>query len=123
MQSFTLFDDFITLGQVLKELGLISTGGQAKFFLSEHAAECQLNDQLESRRGKKIYAGDRLSIPSLDLALRFEMASPADIRLAKEEKDEEARVRRLVKQMNQENKISKTRHTSSKKPRSPFKHS
>ena len=33
MKKYILFEEYITLGQVLKELGLISTGGQAKIFL------------------------------------------------------------------------------------------
>ena len=36
MKKYILFEEYITLGQVLKELGLISTGGQAKIFLAEN---------------------------------------------------------------------------------------
>jgi ribosome-associated protein len=54
--------EFITLGQLLKEVGIIDTGGMAKWFLSEH--EVYLNNELENRRGKKLYDGDVISIPS-----------------------------------------------------------
>ena len=36
MKKYILFEEYIALGQVLKELGLISTGGQAKIFLAEN---------------------------------------------------------------------------------------
>jgi ribosome-associated protein len=54
--------EFITLGQLLKEVGIIDTGGMAKWFLSEH--EVFLNNEVENRRGKKLYNGDVISIPS-----------------------------------------------------------
>lgn len=54
--------EFITLGQMLKETGIIDTGGMAKWFLSEH--EVYLNNELENRRGKKLYSGDIITIPS-----------------------------------------------------------
>ncbi len=53
---------YITLGQMLKEIGLIDTGGMAKWFLSEH--EVFLNNEFENRRGKKLYNGDVITIPS-----------------------------------------------------------
>ena len=34
-QEISIESDFITLGQVLKNEGIIATGGQAKWFLSE----------------------------------------------------------------------------------------
>lgn len=54
--------EFITLGQMLKEVGIIDTGGMAKWFLSEY--EVLLNGEVENRRGKKLYNGDVITIPS-----------------------------------------------------------
>lgn len=54
--------EFITLGQMLKETGIIDTGGMAKWFLSEH--EVFLNNELENRRGKKLYNDDIITIPA-----------------------------------------------------------
>ncbi|WEG12781.1 RNA-binding S4 domain-containing protein [Pullulanibacillus sp. KACC 23026] len=51
---------FMTIGQLLKYVGLISTGGQAKWFLQE--VTVILNGEIEQRRGKKLIPGDRLSI-------------------------------------------------------------
>ena len=49
-------EDFITLGVLLKLAGIIDTGGQAKWFLSENAV--LVNDEEENRRGRKLYHGD-----------------------------------------------------------------
>lgn len=54
--------EYITLGQMLKEVGIIDTGGMAKWFLGEH--EVFLNDEFETRRGKKLYQNDIIKIPS-----------------------------------------------------------
>jgi ribosome-associated protein len=45
--------EFITLGQLLKIEGLISTGGEAKIYLSEN--EVLVDGEAESRRGRKLY--------------------------------------------------------------------
>ncbi|MTT31050.1 S4 domain-containing protein YaaA [Terrilactibacillus sp. BCM23-1] len=52
--------EFMTLGQLLKIAGVIGTGGQAKWFLSEYAVI--VNDEPETRRGRKLYEGDRIEI-------------------------------------------------------------
>lgn len=52
--------DYITLGQLLKLTGIVSTGGQAKFFLKEYRVK--VNEEPEQRRGKKLYPGDLISI-------------------------------------------------------------
>ncbi|WP_462422078.1 S4 domain-containing protein YaaA [Salinicoccus sp. Marseille-QA3877] len=51
-----IFDDIITLGQFLKLEGIIGSGGQAKWFLSENVV--YINDEVENRRGKKLQHGD-----------------------------------------------------------------
>ena len=53
MKKYILFEEYIALGQVLKELGLISTGGQAKIFLAENEGNIFYNGEVENRRGKK----------------------------------------------------------------------
>jgi ribosome-associated protein len=58
----TISSEYITVGQMLKEVGIISTGGMAKWFLSEH--EFFLNNEPEARRGKKLYNGDLITIPA-----------------------------------------------------------
>lgn len=55
--------DYITLGQLLKEEGLVQTGGAAKYFLREN--EVQVNGQVDTRRGKKLRVGDEVIVPQL----------------------------------------------------------
>ena len=53
-------EEFITLGIMLKIAGIISTGGQAKYFLSEN--DVFVNGELDSRRGRKLYRGDQIKV-------------------------------------------------------------
>jgi ribosome-associated protein len=62
MKEIKIDTDYITLGQFLKLAEVIQTGGMAKWFLSEHAVF--VNGEQESRRGRKLYAGDRIEIPN-----------------------------------------------------------
>ena len=52
---------YITLGQMLKEESVISTGGQAKWYLREHTV--LVNDESDDRRGRKLYPGDEIAVP------------------------------------------------------------
>jgi S4 domain protein YaaA len=52
--------DYITLGQLLKVAGAIQSGGEAKYYLEN--SEVTVNDQPESRRGKKLREGDQIKI-------------------------------------------------------------
>lgn len=52
--------DYITLGQLLKFLRLVSTGGEEKAFLAMH--EVTFNGEKEIRRGKKLRPGDIITI-------------------------------------------------------------
>lgn len=51
---------YITLGQLLKEEDIISSGGQAKWYLKDNLV--YLNDEPENRRGKKLYDGDTIRL-------------------------------------------------------------
>lgn len=53
---------YITLTQALKEAGIISTGGQAKWYLQEN--KVLVNGIPEKRRGKKLYPGDNVQLES-----------------------------------------------------------
>ena len=53
-------ETFVTLGVLLKLTGIIGTGGQAKFFLSENTV--LVNGEEENRRGRKLYHGDEIQI-------------------------------------------------------------
>ena len=107
MQKYILFEEYITLGKVIKELGLIATGGQAKIFLAEHEGQIFYNGEAENRRGKKLRAGDVLELPTFEVTVNFEQASAEEIAERAEEKAEEERVKTLAKKLNAQNKIKK----------------
>lgn len=48
--------EYIKLDQFLKMSDIISTGGEAKFYLMEN--EVLVNGVIENRRGRKLYPGD-----------------------------------------------------------------
>lgn len=60
-QKFTLKTEFITLGQFLKEITIIGSGGQAKWYLRENVVFVDGDE--ETRRGRKLYAGMMIEIP------------------------------------------------------------
>ena len=60
MEEFVLTTPYITLGQLLKHIGLIDTGGQAKWFLRE--TDVRVNGKAEIRRGRKLVAGDIVTV-------------------------------------------------------------
>lgn len=66
-------DTYITLGQFLKLANLISSGGMAKPFLQQ--MEIFVNDELENRRGKKLYDKYVVSITNIG---EFEIKSNAE---------------------------------------------
>ena len=53
-------EEYITLGVLLKISGIIDTGGQAKYFLSENVV--LVNNEEDNRRGRKLYHGDKVQI-------------------------------------------------------------
>ena len=63
MREIGIETEFITLGQLLKMTDTISSGGMAKWFLSEH--EVFVNGEPEDRRGRKLRANDTISIPEV----------------------------------------------------------
>ncbi|WEV71663.1 S4 domain-containing protein YaaA [Lactobacillus sp. ESL0785] len=60
IKEFTVKGEYITLSQFLKEESIISSGGQAKWYLQDNPI--LLNGVQENRRGKKLRAGDQVEI-------------------------------------------------------------
>ena len=65
--DFKLRGDFIALDALLKATGLASSGGQAKVLINE--AEVSVNGEIETRRGRKLRAGDKVSLASARVRL------------------------------------------------------
>lgn len=55
-------DDSITIGQLLKKIGLIQTGGGAKFYLESN--KVLINNKKPEARNTKVKNGDLLIINS-----------------------------------------------------------
>ena len=98
----------MTLGQLLKEVNLISTGGQAKIFLAENEGRVFVNLEAENRRGRKLYAGDFIDFPDQNLSVTLKKASPL-------EQVERLEIKTLEKKLK-----DKPAEIKTTKPKSPF---
>ncbi|WP_281364145.1 S4 domain-containing protein YaaA [Thermoactinomyces mirandus] len=67
MELIKIDTPYITLGQFLKRLNVISSGGQAKFFLQEEIV--RINGEVETRRGRKVYPQDQVEISGLGIVM------------------------------------------------------
>lgn len=65
---FELRTEHITLDALLKATGLASSGGAAKQMIQD--GQVQVSGQAETRRGRKLRAGDVVSVGSAHVALR-----------------------------------------------------
>ena len=103
---FKLFDDYITLQALLKETGIIQSGGAIKTFLSEYPV--LFNGEPENRRGKKLRVNDRISLPEQGIEINLTAPSQEEILQHQKEIAEKKRVTELVKAMNKDLKKSQT---------------
>ena len=53
-------DNIIKLDSFLKFVGIAPTGGQAKLMIQN--GEVLVNDMVETRRGRKLVSGDRVTV-------------------------------------------------------------
>ena len=96
--EYKLFEDFITLQALLKDLGIIQSGGAIKSFLADHLV--YFNGELENRRGKKVRIGDSIDIPDMKIQIILTQPSLEEQEEYLQEKLEKERVAKLVKEMN-----------------------
>lgn len=104
--EYKLFDDYITLQALLKETGIIQSGGAIKTFLSEYPV--LFNGEPENRRGKKLRVNDRISL--LEQGIEINLTAPSQEEILQHQKEiaEKKRVAELVKAMNKDLKKSQT---------------
>lgn len=100
--DYKLFTEFITLQALLKETGIIQSGGAIKGFLVENIV--LVNEEVETRRGKKLRIGDKVELPSQGRSIT--LIAPSSVEIAEHELElaEKKRVAELVKKMNQATK-------------------
>ena len=107
--EYKLFEEFITLQALLKDLGIIQSGGAIKSFLADHLV--YFNGELENRRGKKIRVGDSIEIPDLKTQIILVKPTSEELEEFRLEKLEKERVAKLVKEMNKTVKKKPTKKT------------
>lgn len=59
MKKVRISTEFITLGQFLKLCDAVNGGGEAKVVISEGLV--MVNDEVDTRRGRKLYENDVVS--------------------------------------------------------------
>ena len=67
-QEIKINSEFITLGQLLKLLKIVSSGGEVKNYLQNH--KITVNNNGENRRGRKLYPNDILEIESCKITIK-----------------------------------------------------
>lgn len=100
--DYKLFTEFITLQALLKETGIIQSGGAIKGFLADHTV--LVNSEPENRRGKKLRLDDVIELPAQGKTIT--LIAPSSVEIAERELElaEKKRVAELVKKMNQATK-------------------
>lgn len=63
-------NDFIKLDQFLKWQGIVQTGGEAKIIIKQ--GEVAVNGEIETRRGKKLRTGDRVSLGGISYEVKLD---------------------------------------------------
>lgn len=58
--NFEITTDYIKLDSFLKGVNVVSSGGEAKEMIIDGVV--RVNGELELRRGRKLYPGDRVSL-------------------------------------------------------------
>lgn len=111
--EYKLFDEHITLQALLKEVGIIQSGGAIKSFLADN--QVFFNGELENRRGKKLRIGDVVSLPDQELEILLLDPSQEELLEHQEEQAEKKRVADLVKAMNKDLKKSQPAKKEQKK--------
>lgn len=60
MEEIKIKTESINLDQLLKWANIVSSGGEGKHLIV--TGQVQLNNQIETRRGKKVYPGDTITV-------------------------------------------------------------
>lgn len=61
-------DEFIRLGQLLKAVGAVDSGVEAKEAIQE--GDVSVNGEKETRRGRKLYAGDAVNYDGREIKIQ-----------------------------------------------------
>ena len=67
MKPLKITTPYITLKQLLKIEDIISSGGEAKFYLAENPV--LVNGESENRRGRKLYPNDVIKVDNQEFII------------------------------------------------------
>ena len=67
MEIITLRDEYIKLGQALKAANLVEDGVEAKLVIQDGLVK--VNNEVDIRRGRKLYDGDVVSFDGQELRI------------------------------------------------------
>jgi ribosome-associated protein YbcJ (S4-like RNA binding protein) len=109
--DYLIYDDYIKLGDLLKDLDFISSGGQAKYYLPENPI--QVDGEEEIRRGRKIYPNMTLIIEGQIIKTIAPNEQELQTHLA--DLEEKRQLQAKVKKMNLANKPKKKSVTPKQK--------
>ena len=73
--EFGVRGEYITLGQLVKMVGVADTGGEAKSYIG--SAAIRVNGEPENRRGRKLRPGDVVHLPGTG-TLTLTVAGPQE---------------------------------------------
>ncbi len=65
--KFIITTDYIKLDSLLKSASIAASGGVAKVMIS--GGKVRVNGEIELRRGRKLYPGDRINLRGIDLVV------------------------------------------------------
>lgn len=68
MKTIKINGEYLELGKLLKIANVISSGGEAKYYLQEN--NVLVNGEVENRRGKKLYPGDVVKIENEEYTIK-----------------------------------------------------
>ena len=68
MKKVEITTPYIKLGQMLKLVDLISTGGEEKVFIATN--RIYVNGELEDRRGRKLYENDTVKVGNEEFVIK-----------------------------------------------------
>lgn len=70
MEKALINTEFITLGQLLKYKGIVSSGAEVKSLLLME--KVLVNGEADNRRGRKLYKGDRVLVEGKEFIIEKE---------------------------------------------------
>ncbi len=68
--DFRISSEFIKLDSFLKGINIVGSGGEAKLIIADGLVS--VNGEVETRRGRKLYPGDRVTLDGQDFFVESE---------------------------------------------------